>query len=124
MRKVVRDKGTWLISLYAFVALLLSGCPAPKRDRYYLPNGFKGMAHIRFGVVSAPALPAEDGFRVVRVPSSGEVSTSSPIIPGEGYRDEYICSDDLRKSGFVRRGWTSGEGGGIWIWNFEIDCGS
>ena len=119
---VRKYSGYWV----AIASLLLwvagAGCRGEKRDRYYLPDGFNKLAHVRFGVLSAPSLSSEDGYRVIRVPPSGEVSTSSPMMPGEGYRDEYICGAGSPRSRSPKRGWTSSEPQGISVWNFLVDC--
>ena len=101
-----------------------TACELQRRDRFYLPKNFNQLAHVRFGVGSAPPLEMEDGFRVVHIPNSGEFSTSSPMRPGEGYRDEYICLDGSSRRHVARRGWTSADRNGIWEWTFQVDCNS
>lgn len=60
--------------------------PAPARtsQRFVLPEGFAGQLRVYYGIAGAPALPVEDGWRVITVPRSGHVETSSPIEYGNG----------------------------------------
>ena len=45
---------------------------------YLIPAGFTGWVTIELSVLGAPPLPHEDGARVITVPPSGKVMTSSP----------------------------------------------
>lgn len=60
--------------------------PAPARtnQRFVLPEGFAGPLRVYYGISGAPALPVEEGWRVITVPRSGHVETSSPIEYGNG----------------------------------------
>jgi len=71
------------------ISLATFGCTRP-RDRYLIPEGYAGWLCIAYGVRGAADLPAEDDFRLAVFPPSGVVETSSPGLPGEGYRDQYF----------------------------------
>jgi len=45
---------------------------------YVLPAGFTGWVTVEFAVPGAPALPREEGARLLRVPADGRLATSSP----------------------------------------------
>jgi hypothetical protein len=45
---------------------------------YEIPEGFTGWVTIEYAVSSAPALPDDRGTRMIRVPASGRLRTSSP----------------------------------------------
>lgn len=60
----------------------------PKRHRYLIPEGFAGWLCVSYKIPAAADLPIEDGFRVVRFPSTGIVETSFEGLPGK-YQDEF-----------------------------------
>ena len=76
-----------VLSVFAFVWYLDAN--TPKRNRYFIPESYAGWLCIRYAVPNAPALPIEDGFRVVRFNSTGVVETSDEGMPGK-LRDEYF----------------------------------
>lgn len=65
-----------------------------KRNRYLIPRDYAGWLCVNYGVTSAPQLPVdENGFAVVKFPTSGIVQTSSlgksgPLV------DSYFIYDD------------------------------
>jgi len=80
--------------------IVLIGGQAPKRDRYLIPENFAGWLCVSYKVPGAAALPTEDGFRLVKFPSSGVVETSDEGLPGK-YKDEfYYFSSDGKRSHF------------------------
>lgn len=60
----------------------------PKRHRYLIPENFAGWLCVSYKVAGAADLPTEDGFRVVRFPSTGVVETSFEGLSGK-YKDEF-----------------------------------
>jgi len=56
--------------------------PSESPSVYVLPARFTGWVTVTFEVAGAPALPFEGDAQLVRVPSSGKVSTSSPLSTG------------------------------------------
>src|SRR6266487_1765419 len=54
-----------------------------KRNRYLVPRDYSGWLCVNYGVTSAPQLSIdENGFTVVKFPTSGIVHTSSLGKPG------------------------------------------
>ena len=51
---------------------------APRSWRFRIPEGYTGWVHVEFEIPGAPALPAEDGQIVLKIPPSGTLKTSSP----------------------------------------------
>lgn len=60
----------------------------PKRHRYLIPEGYAGWLCVTYKIPGTADLPTEDGFRVVRFPSTGIVETSFEGLPGK-YKDEF-----------------------------------
>jgi hypothetical protein len=60
----------------------------PKRHRYLIPEGYAGWLCVSYKVAGAADLATEDGFRIVRFPSTGVVETSFEGLPGT-YKDEF-----------------------------------
>jgi hypothetical protein len=74
------------LTLVVINALQQVAEPAPVRtnQRFVLPEGFAGPLRVYYGITGAPPLPVENGWRVIKVPRSGHVETSSPIEYGNG----------------------------------------
>jgi hypothetical protein len=89
--------------IVAVIILMLSGFSLwhnPKRDRFLIPDKFTGTVYVYFQVPGAPTLKMEDGYRLIIVPDSGVVKTSSDLIPGK-LHDEYwlySCEKRIRMS--------------------------
>src|SRR6266567_2433507 len=65
-----------------------------KRNKYFIPRDYTGWLCVNYGVTSAPQLPIdEDGFAIIRFPTSGVVQTSSLGKPGP-LVDSYVYYDD------------------------------
>ena len=91
-----RRKYSWLPLLAMVTTLVLAGVviwrlqvvsePAPARtnQRFVLPEGFAGPLRVYYGVAGAPPLAVDDGWRVLNIPRSGLLETSSPIEYGNG----------------------------------------
>ncbi len=62
---------------------------APRSWRFLIPEGYTGWVHVEFEIPGAPALPAEDGQIVLKIPPSGTLKTSSPEQYGWA-RDNYF----------------------------------
>ncbi len=93
-------------TLYLFILLLILGVifmtivgRQQKRDRFLIPEGYVGWVVVHFSVPGAAALDMEEGFRLIKIDSNGEAFTSSALIPGEGYYDEYfyVTADGIRR---------------------------
>ncbi|HWY67419.1 MAG TPA: hypothetical protein VNX88_02080 [Terriglobales bacterium] len=57
--------------------------------QYLVPTGYVGWVRIRFDTQDGAAAATEGGVAIVKVPSSGELMTSSPV-PEIGAREEYL----------------------------------
>lgn len=82
-----------------FLILTLSGFALlhnPKRDRFLIPEKFTGTVYVYFQVPGAPALKMEDGYRLIIVPDSGIVKTSSELIPGKLHDEYWLYSGEKR----------------------------
>lgn len=58
-------------------------------NRYIFVPQFSGKVKITYNVPDAPELPVEDGVRIVEVPPSGLLETSSPILYGTAHDEFY-----------------------------------
>jgi hypothetical protein len=76
-----------VIALAAFIVLFEVN--TPKRDRYLIPEGYRGRLCTTYLVAGEPPLPDEDGFRVVKFDQSGIVRTSSEGLSGK-LKDEFF----------------------------------
>jgi len=57
--------------------------------RFLIPEGYVGWIRVDFNVPSAPPLPIEDGFYILKFNESGRLKTSSPDLI-ESRRDEFF----------------------------------
>ncbi len=74
----------------AFAALLsLLDANTQKRNRYLIPEGYRGWLCTTYLAESKFPLPIEDGFRLVKFDQSGVVQTSSEGLAGK-LKDEFI----------------------------------
>ena len=61
---------------------------------YEIPGGYKGWILVQFGDASCPPLQRKGVVRLVRIPATGRVCTSSVIPLGTGYAQfEYVYGD-------------------------------
>lgn len=82
-----------------------------KRDRYLIPEGYTGWILVHYSVSDAPVLNIEDGFRLIKIDEKGEAFTSSEIITGEGYKDEYYyISGDKNRTAIPQKYFGAGGG--------------
>lgn len=82
---------TVVLSLVVIWRLQVVAEPAPVRtnQRFVLPEAFAGPLRVYYGIEGAPPLPVEAGWRVLTIPRSGVLETSSPIEYGNG-QDEVV----------------------------------
>jgi hypothetical protein len=86
--------------IFAIVVLMLSGFSLwhnPKRDRFLIPEKFTGTVYVYFQVPGAPPLKKEDGYRLIIVPDSGIVKTSSDPIGGKLHDEYWLYSSDGKR---------------------------
>jgi len=109
------------IRVFLFLALL-GGCmnADSKRApyRYLMPSGYVGWVEIRFGVLDAPELPVQEGFRVARFSKQGTLNTSSRLQDGWAKDEYYYYAGDTRQklsdgyqTGMINAGSTGLRGG-------------
>jgi hypothetical protein len=81
--------------------------PEPKAYIWLLPDEYAGWVRVDFGAPSAPSLPEEDGYRVLRVPENGIVRTSDALITSPS-REQFIFERDgnRRPAQHNVTGWT------------------
>jgi hypothetical protein len=76
-----------------------------------IPNGYVGWVRIDFKIKHSSALPVEDGYYLVKLPTQGHIQTSSDIEYGWA-TDEYYYYSNGKREVLASTGW--GEGGMIW----------
>ncbi len=98
------SKSSWLpiiavaftmLAAWGVFALMQRGVePAPQRmpTRFVLPQEFSGPVKVYYGFQSAEPLTEEDGYRIVAVPPSGVVLTSSEPLYGQAL-DQFVRLD-------------------------------
>jgi hypothetical protein len=89
------------IALAAFIALLEVN--TPKRDRYLIPEGYRGWLCTTYLAAGEPPLPIEDGFRLIKFDASGIVRTSSEGLPGKLKDEFFVYSGANRRPLNTRR---------------------
>jgi Family of unknown function (DUF6843) len=65
-------------------------------ERFLIPAGYTGWAHIDFRQKDAPPLPTEDGRLLLKLDAQGTLRTSSDPLSGHGKDDFYYYSGDRR----------------------------
>jgi hypothetical protein len=91
--------------------LTLTACAPSKRVRYLIPDGYIGWVKIEYKVSDAPALPVEDGYKLMKFPPDGRLQTSNGI-EYEAYEPNYFYYAGDEKKRLPVTGW--GGGGMIW----------
>lgn len=103
------------LGLVGLSALLLTGCTTGLQrtpDLFLIPQGYTGWVLVEYEVKDAPPLELRDGYRVLPVPSSGILKTSSGQQQGWA-RDVYKFVDASGNlTDLPQTGW--GKGGLIW----------
>src|SRR5438309_134376 len=79
-------------SVLAAVVVVTAACLEKTRTPvvYEIPSGYVGWVRIDFEQPDAPALPVRSGERIIRIPTSGMLRTSSPFETGVA-KDEYVA---------------------------------
>ncbi len=83
-----------------FMILMLSGFSLwynPKRNRYLIPEKFTGTVYVYYKVPGAEPLKMEDGYRLIIVPDSGIVKTSSEPIGGKLHDEHWLYSSNGKR---------------------------
>jgi hypothetical protein len=101
----------FLLALSAFA--VFAACLAKERRpcKYLIPEGYVGWVRIDYKIKGAPALPIDDGRRILKFPPIGHLETSSEIEYGAAGDEYYYYSDDELRPLAV----TDWDGGGM-IW--------
>ncbi|WP_154806473.1 DUF6843 domain-containing protein [Sulfurovum lithotrophicum] len=92
--------GSTLLLFVSFFSLFIYGTSPEKGIRYLLPEKYRGWVCITYNDENFPPLKEEEGFRIIKIPPSGIVKTSSPMgsHTKEGYYiptyDEYYYYSD------------------------------
>ena len=70
----------------------------PKRNRYVIPENYRGWLCVAYAVPGAAPLPKEEGFSLVTFDATGVVQTSDLGSPGE-FKDEFWwrASDERKR---------------------------
>lgn len=94
-------------------ALVSAACIARERHpcKHLIPEGYVGWVRIDYKVKGTPALPIEDGHRILRFPPGGHLETSSDVEYGAAADEYYYYSDGNVRTLAV----TDWDGGGM-IW--------
>jgi hypothetical protein len=71
--------------------------PAPKAYIWLLPDEYAGWVRVDFGAPSAPSLPEENGYRVLRVPESGIVRSSDALISSPSREQFFFEREGTRR---------------------------
>jgi hypothetical protein len=107
-----------ILGLPIFIAAVLFGPAAfdlafhrRPPERYLIPAGYTGWVRIDFRQPGAPALPIEDGRRVLMLNAQGTLQTSSDPRPGHGI-DEFFADSATRRTALSNAGVC--KGGMIW----------
>jgi hypothetical protein len=87
-------------------------------ERYLIPADYTGWVRIDYDQKNAPALPLEDGRRLIRLDASGKASTSSAPLSGHG-KDEFFYDSGTARTPLSTAGVC--KGGMIWEPETRID---
>lgn len=79
--------------------------------RFLIPSGYIGWVRVEYRVPSAPPLPREGKYLLVRVNRDGRLQTSSDLPPGWG-RDQFFYDSGAARQPLSNAGWC--KGGMIW----------
>jgi hypothetical protein len=80
-------------------------------SRFLIPSGYQGWVRVDYGISSAPPLPREGKYLLVRLASDGTLKTSASLPEGWGHDQFFYIVGDERKA-LSNAGWC--KGGMIW----------
>ena len=63
-------------------------------SRYLIPTGFVGWIRVEYQVVNRPPLLKEGSFRLLKIPKTGVLKTSTAMESGVGANEFYYVSKD------------------------------
>jgi hypothetical protein len=86
---------------------------SPRSFRFLIPEGYRGWVRVEFEIPGVPALPAERGQIVIKIPPSGLLRTSSPEQYGWA-RDTYFFYSNVYSSASLQSIRDSGPARLIW----------
>ena len=87
-------------------------------ERYLIPAGYTGWVRIDFRQPGTPALPIEDGRRLLKLNAQGTLQTSSDPHPGHG-KDEFFADSATGRTALSNAGVC--KGGMIWGMETMVD---
>jgi uncharacterized protein DUF6843 len=99
--------GVFLYGPFALDLLLHRRPPS----RFLIPSGYVGWVRVEYRVSSAPSLPREGKYLLVKVDGEGRLQTSSDLPPGWG-RDQFFYYNGNGRQALSNAGWC--KGGMIW----------
>ena len=101
------------LSALAVACVVMLNCFQPVRtpEQVEIPKGYVGWIRVNFDDSTVPPLPTRDGVRIMRIPESGALATSSHFEEGWAV-DRYFYYSSEGLSELHVTGW--GEGGMIW----------
>jgi hypothetical protein len=110
-----------IILLLMFPALTaIAGCQESRRpSRYLVPQGYVGWINIYFDVKDASPVTIEEDHYLFRIPSSGELKTSSSMAAGTAFDDYYYYDESDNRKQLESTGWD--EGGMVWAESYGND---
>ena len=80
-------------------------------SRLLIPSGYKGWVRIEYGVSTAPPLPREGKFLLLRIATDGTLKTATDLPEGWGHDEFFYVSGGERRQ-LSNAGWC--KGGMIW----------
>ena len=90
-------------------AMITSGCVT--REEFQIPADYVGWVSVEYENPDCPALPTSGGKRIINIPPSGTLCTSTPSPLATRWVRTYYVDNDSRLE-LRSTGW--GEGGMIW----------
>ena len=92
---------------------------ARRPSRYLIPEGYVGWINIYFEVKDAPAVTMEEKRNLFKIPSSGELKTSSSMEAGTASDDYYYYDESGHRRRLQSTDW--GAGGMVWAESYGND---
>jgi hypothetical protein len=87
-------------------------------ERFLVPAGYRGWVRVDFKQKDAPPLPMEDGRRLIKLNTQGQLRTSSDPISGHG-KDDFFYYDGEKRTPLSNAGVC--KGGMIWQVETMVD---
>jgi hypothetical protein len=87
----------FLTVVHSLLALCCASCGFRPANKFLIPEGYEGWVEVHYSVPDQPDLLREGDNLLIKVPTSGKMSTRTPLVSGYADDKYYFVSANGRK---------------------------